>query len=592
MIGAFFYLTGQSWKNRTLMRLRRMKQPKYLVGAIVGVAYLYLYMGPVMLHPNRGNWTGGTITPENRVLFESFASAVLGIILLGGWVFPHERAALIFSEAEVAFLFPAPVSRRSLIHFKLLKSQVGILFTTLIFSLLLRHAISGSPAWIRAVGWWLVFSTMNLHFIGASFARTMLLDRGISNWKRRIIVLALAALAIGAVAVWAARALPPPDTQKFERLPDVLYYAQSIFQSGPLPYLLYPFRLMVRPYLAPDARAALLALGPALLLLAAHYWWVVRSNVAFEEASVEASKKMAERIATIRANRGMTTGKPSKKKRAPFKLQPVGLPAVGLLWKNLIGAGQSFTWRFWLIWAWLAIIVGFSSGMTAMAARSSAGMNPKVMGVLVIAGMIAGMFLFMSLVIGPQLVRQDFRHDLPMADVLKAYPMRGWEVALGELLAPTVILTGVQWLLIILCYGLSSAFGEQLPRELRLAVASGVAILAPCWNVISLLIPNAAVLYFPGWFHSGKGAPQGIEVMGQRLIFFLGQAVVFLVALAPAALTFAVVYFIGRMALGNYGAVPVGALAAAAIMAGEAALGVMLLGKLFERLDLSSESVS
>ncbi len=110
--------------------------------------------------------------------------------------------------------------------------------------------------------------------------------------------------------------------------------------------------------------------------------------------------------------------------------------------------------------------------------------------------------------------------------------------------------------------------------------------------MISLLIPNAALLYFPGWFHSGKGAPQGIEVMGQRLIFFLGQLVIFVLTLVPAAMAFAVVYFAGRLVLGTYGALPVGALAAAAVMAGEAALGVMLLGKLFERLDLSSESVN
>jgi len=244
------------------------------------------------------------------------------------------------------------------------------------------------------------------------------------------------------------------------------------------------------------------------------------------------------------------------------------------------------------LWAWMAVIVGLSSGMMAMATRTSTGMNPKIQGTLMIGGAIALMFLIMSFLIGPQLVRQDFRHDLPMADVLKAYPMSGWEVALGELLAPAVILTGVQWLLIILCFGLSSAFGEQLPRDLRLAIASGVAILAPCWNVISLLIPNAALLYFPGWFHSGKGAPQGIEVMGQRLIFFLGQLVIFVLTLVPAAMAFAVVYFAGRLVLGTYGALPVGALAAAAVMAGEAALGVMLLGKLFERLDLSSESVN
>ncbi len=311
-----------------------------------------------------------------------------------------------------------------------------------------------------------------------------------------------------------------------------------------------------------DARAALLALGPALLLMAAHYWWVMRANVSFEEASIEASRKTAERIATIRANRGMSAGKPTKKKRAPFKLRPVGTPMVGLLWKNLIGAGQMFTLRSWLLFGWITVVVGAVSGVFSTVAHNSVGTDTRVNALMVIAGAIAAMFLFMSLLVGPQLVRQDFRHDLPMADVLKTYPMASWQMALGELLAPTAILTGLQWLLIILSFGLSSGVSEQLPREMRLAIdwLSGVAILAPCWNVISLLIPNAAVLCFPSWFHSGKGAPQGIEATGQRLIFFLGQAVVFLISLVPAALTFGVVYFVSRMALGPYGAVPVGAL--------------------------------
>ena len=43
--------------------------------------------------------------------------------------------------------------------------------------------------------------------------------------------------------------------------------------------------------------------------------------------------------------------------------------------------------------------------------------------------------------IGPQLLRQDFRQDLPLADLLKTYPLRGWQLALGELLAPAAILT-------------------------------------------------------------------------------------------------------------------------------------------------------
>ena len=51
------------------------------------------------------------------------------VAVLLAWIVPHSRSALAFSEAEAAFLFPAPITRRTLINFKLLKSQFAILFS-------------------------------------------------------------------------------------------------------------------------------------------------------------------------------------------------------------------------------------------------------------------------------------------------------------------------------------------------------------------------------------------------------------------------------------------------------------------------------
>src|SRR6185436_9141681 len=45
------------------------------------------------------------------------------VILTLMWAIPTQRAALGFSEAEIAFLFPAPITRRALVHFRLLSSQ-------------------------------------------------------------------------------------------------------------------------------------------------------------------------------------------------------------------------------------------------------------------------------------------------------------------------------------------------------------------------------------------------------------------------------------------------------------------------------------
>jgi hypothetical protein len=202
--------------------------------------------------------------------------------------------------------------------------------------------------------------------------------------------------------------------------------------------------------------------------------------------------------------------------------------------------------------------------------------------------MIAAMLLAWSLMLGPQFLRQDFRQDLSLADILKAYPMRGWQIALGELLCPAAILTGVQWVLVILAAGFfPGGQGGGFWGVSRFAIGLGVTLVVPMLNLITLQIPNAAVLMFPAWFQASKEGAHGIEATGQRLIFLLGQLFVFIVAVAPAAGVF--VGALTKMAVQISVAIPLAAAAAAAILAGEAALGLFLLGWLFERFDLSAE---
>jgi hypothetical protein len=100
------------------------------------------------------------------------------------------------------------------------------------------------------------------------------------------------------------------------------------------------------------------------------------------------------------------------------------------------------------------------------------------------------------------------------------------------------------------------------------------------------------VLLFPSWIQTGKDSPRGIEATGQRLIFAVGQMLALLLALVPAALAFAAVYFPLKLALGSVAPVPFAALAATLVVAVEAGLGVMLLGKLFERYDVTEEPAS
>ena len=89
----------------------------------------------------------GAASSETLVLLESLAALVLFVVVLLAWIVPHERAALTFTEAEIAFLFPAPINRRGLIHFKLIRSQVRILFSIFFFTLVFNRF--GGSAWMR-----------------------------------------------------------------------------------------------------------------------------------------------------------------------------------------------------------------------------------------------------------------------------------------------------------------------------------------------------------------------------------------------------------------------------------------------------------
>ena len=134
--------------------------------------------------------------------------------------------------------------------------------------------------------------------------------------------------------------------------------------------------------------------------------------------------------------------------------------------------------------------------------------------------------------------------------------------------------------------------GASLGWPYRLGLGFGAALIMPMLNLILFQIPNAAALAFPAWFQAVEGGARGIEAMGQRLIFIFGQLFVFILALIPAAALAVGVFFLGKMLLGTALAIPLAALAAALVLAIEAALGIMLLGWLFDRFDVSAELTS
>src|SRR5712692_9817771 len=120
MLAASLYIIACTARNRLRVRLRRLREPRYLIGAIVGVAYLYfsVYMGRGRHATVRGS---GRSRPPLEILstWQVAGTSIAGLALFAlaalAWLLPTRSGVLEFSRAETAFLFPAPVSRRQLL---------------------------------------------------------------------------------------------------------------------------------------------------------------------------------------------------------------------------------------------------------------------------------------------------------------------------------------------------------------------------------------------------------------------------------------------------------------------------------------------
>jgi hypothetical protein len=357
-------------------------------------------------------------------------------------------------------------------------------------------------------------------------------------------------------------------------------YLLAMLSSGPLPWLLTLPKLVLAPFLAPNTRAFALALAPALLVLGAHYVWVLRTATSFEDASIEKAEKRAARISAMREGKSPVGAAAARPVRAPFSLASTGRPEIAFLWKNLLSAPSLFRPRVALIAA--AIIVAGCTWLVGHAAYRP---------MLTIVGAVALMVAAFTLALGPQIARYDLRADLLNAEILKTYPLRGWQIVFGELLTPIAILTTILWLALLAAALSSSTFEvASLGSKERVGIAIGLALLAPPFCALQLLVPNALAVLFPAWVQtvSNRGE-HGLDVMGQRIVFMAGQLLAAAIALLPAAIGAALVFFVTQWLIGPIVAAAIACLVVFAVLAAEFWIGVQWLGQRFERFDLSAE---
>ncbi|RUO93381.1 ABC transporter permease [Corallococcus sp. AB018] len=563
---AVAFLWVRTWRNRVVRQVQRLKRPRYLLGALVGLAYLYSLVGRSVFVQG----TGRAVSPNARLFAEfSLEVSVLGT-LVTAWVLGADRPALTFTQTEVQTFFAAPVTRKALLHYKLLRGLLSAMLAALAATLFVGRFTSPQPV-LFFLGAALAMGTLYLHGTAASFVRAWLVSQG--RWGSAVRWAIVAVVMVAGMGTLLSTLRDYPLPENLSRPFAVREWLRDVLDAPGPRAVLWPGRALVAPAMARSWEGFLRYLPASLALLVAHYAWVLAVEVPFEDSAVAGAEARTKR----REQRAARSGN-LRVGRVPFVLKARGRPEVALLWKNLIarrrmGSGLVMLLSFGVLGAVFALVMGD----TRLFSNSREFLGPMA---LMVAVAMA--------VIGPSAFRTDLRMDLPKLELLRALPLTGRQVVGAELAASALTLGVAQWVMLLVALVLGVGADDVTLAPWSTPVVLGLLSVLPALGLAGLFVQNAAVVLLPAWIPADSERARGVEALGQRLLTLVGTLVVTFLGLLPAAVVALLVGYPLFTVMGRW-AVPLAGLAAAGALFAEVALGVAVLGRAFERLDVSEE---
>ncbi len=568
-VPAMRYLYQRTLVNRFRQQAARAKSPRYLAAVVMGMLYIWW-----ALFRNAQLGGGGPLASIVKTdVAVPIASAVMLLSAARWWVFGGERSALAFTPAEVQFLFPAPVSRRQLVHAKLVRMQLVILLNTLIFSVLLRGSGGTVEGWQRGLSLWMLFSTLALHRLGATIVHANAMEHVGKSRRRLILPLIVFGVVLLAVVYGVVTAWPLLRTASMSGTKAVLLAVTDALRAPVPAAALWPVRAVIEPVFLGRGGQWFLAMPWAAAMLTLHYFWVVRLDKAFEEAALEATQHRAERLLRFRSSQmGNSRSRKGKLAKVP-SLALSGRPEMAIAWKNVVAALRGGAWRTQLL------MFTVSLGVLAAVTRSASDRAGDVfMGITFGWG---AMLLF----IGPLWMRFDLRLDLPRLPMLKTMPLAGWRIVTAEIAAVTALHSVTVWSLMVVPLVMFVQEPALLTESgVTIPIFISVVVGVPIFNALMFTIQNGTALLFPAWVRLGTEA-RGFETMGQNLLTTGATTLVAAVALVfPVGLGGLVLWFTNDW--GGW-SVLVATILASVVVVAELWPIILWLGGVFEKIDVS-----
>ena len=562
---ALAFLIARTVRNRFVAQFKRVKTPRYAVGLLIGIGYIWLVFlrrGAVgVASGNVGNPVGSTLS--------TVAGFGLTVVIIFWWLRGGVQGSLAFQPAEVQFLFTAPVTRRALLTYKIVRSQLLIIINAVIWAFLIRRWGVSLPGPERFATAWGFFTVLSLHRLGTALVQLPPL-RG----PRKAVLIAAKLLAVAAIVAIAMGAIPVLRQWGSIDFSDGFAVFKRTLDLPPQRYILLPMHLVIAPLMASAFEQWVRAFAVVVGIVALHLAWVLSMRVPFEEAATAASAEMAKRIAAFKDRRagGSAAIVTVKVKRDWLPLAPLGRPTIAIIWKNTLALTRAGSLQSAVV---LVVLLAVITRVISATSHGAADAE------LALPYLILAAF---ALVMGPRAVRNDLRQDLPNLPLLKTYPLSGADLVLAEMASPTLVLAIFQGLMLVVAYFvLPAAVRAKFDATTTIVAFVLVPLGLLAVNAVSIGIQNGAAVLFPGWVRLGPDAG-GLEAMGQNLLLTFGSMLALVIALiVPVGVTVGAA-FLGGPAHGAP-AFAVAGVIAIAVLVGEIWWLVGALGRVFEKMD-------
>lgn len=510
----------------SLGRLFSSRSPTRLVFTILGIVVLLAYLLFLAV------FVGFRGAPSTQAAADFVPVIMLGLLAMtlgsGG-----AEYALAFSPAEIDFLFPGPFTRRQLIVYRLVRTVIGAIFASVFFMLFLR-AFSATTAQ-ALVGSFLMIVTINLVQTVVALAQQTVAERLVRAGRRVVLALFLCGLGIGIYYFASA------DVGK----------AIDLARSAPVKALTYPLRpfagVMAAGSFAAFAGWFAACAGIISLLVAG----VFSLDRLYADAAIDASRKLQTRLERMRRGSGAAG-------LSDGRLRSRSLPVSGV-------AGAVFRRQ---------VLAAMRGSRILIAAVIGAGIGALILfrvrgtgGPGYSSGFTIGIMAVMML---PALLKFDFRGDLDQIEYLKTLPARPFEITLGQLAVPTIMILLVE-AGILAATGLGRSAIEQAPWSLALLLP-GTLIIVGVENLAFLMWPDRQL---------GPGQ-SGLALSGRRMMLLLVR----LALLMGGGGLVGGAYLAANVATRSREVAAIAAIAAAFTIAGVLVLAV---ARAFRRFDVSRD---